>query len=478
MADPTDVDPTTNEPPATAHTDAETEDDTTASTETGKAATGEADGGTGAAEAETTQTSETGTTETAETDGNAEATGTETTVTPTTEAETTHISETAETGRTETAETGTDTEAAKTETSETSETPEPKAPVVTTPTWWEWVRRHRTPVLVVAGLVVVALVTTVVLVSSFATGPKDVVQDYMDAIHAGDTETALDIAGEPEATGRQEFLSADALADDWSVDAIVERHRRDDESYVDVTISAGGTSRQGRFHLVRGEDDQWTMESPYVLVNLAAGGLDAVELGSVRQETQRGADTPDVKLLLVFPGVYRLYPSLAKRITVEPKMLIATPMANPESPLPVSADFSLTDEGAKQAQEAINARVDECAEKTDIDPAGCPFNAEDKAIIRALDDVEGVTWTVVSYPEAHFTKSDNGGLALILRKPGTVTLTGTGVPEEPEGSPRTTFTTTCEFGLSGFSYDMTMDGLTVDSNPRDNYSASSRTVCF
>ena len=123
-------------------------------------------------------------------------------------------------------------------------------------------------------------VPVVVAVSS-SSGPTAVVRDYLDAIRAGDTQAALEIAGEPKPEGRLEFLSADALADDWTVDAIVERHRTDDEVDVDVTISTEHDSEQGRFHLVD-DDDGWTIEAPFVAVDLVAGDLDVVELGGVR----------------------------------------------------------------------------------------------------------------------------------------------------------------------------------------------------
>jgi hypothetical protein len=346
------------------------------------------------------------------------------------------------------------------------------------PTWWTWVTEHRKPVMLVAGLVVAGLVATAVAVTVFASKPADVVRDYMDAIRAGDTQAALEIAGEPDAGDRLTFLSSDALADDWTVDAVVERHLRDDEADVDVTISAGDTAGQGRFHLTRG-DDGWTIDAPFVQVDLAAGDLDVVELGGVRRKVTRPADpTSGGVRLLVFPGVYELYPSLADQITFAPATLIATPRKSKDETLRFTTDYTLTKTGAGAARQAINARIDDCATKSDLSPVGCPFNAGLARVTRGLTDLGDVDWTVVTHPEARIVADGTGGFRLIVRKPGTVRLTGSGAPEEPAGAPRATFTATCEFGLESLTVAMTMAGFTSDGDGRDPYQAARETHCF
>lgn len=357
---------------------------------------------------------------------------------------------------------------------------EERAPVVgqSVPGWWAWVAGHRKPVMLVAGLVVVALVATVVAVTVFAAKPVDVVGDYLDAIHAGDTRAALEIAGEPDAGDRLAFLSPDALADDWTIDAVVERHRRDDEADVDVTIRAGDTAEQGRFHLTYG-DDGWTIDAPFVQVDLMAGDLDVVELGDLRRKVPRTADrTIDAVRLLVFPGVYELYPSLANQLTFAPATLIATPRKSKEETLRFTTDHTITKTGADAAQQAINAHIDDCATKSDLSPAGCPFNAGLDRVTRGLTDIGDVAWTVVTHPEARIVASSTGGFNPVLRKPGTVRLTGTGAPEEPAGAPRVTFATTCEFGLETMTVTMTMTGFTSDGDGRDPYLAAQKTRCF
>lgn len=363
------------------------------------------------------------------------------------------------------------------------ETPENESPAVaesrvgerqlaggTQPVWWEWVIGHRWPVIGVITLVVVALVGTLVTVSLLTAGPKEVVQEYMDAIRTGDTRTALEIAGgEPEPGARLAFLSANALADGWTVDAVVERHVREKEADVDVTLGKDGASAQGRFHVVDG-DDGWTIESPFVRVDLVVGRLGAVELGAERQ----AARTDQGVALLVFPGVYELYPGLADRVTFEPGVIFAVPQESENTTQRIAAGMALTTAGVDAVQKTIDARIDECATTTDATPTGCPFNVENG--VGDLYDIRDVTWTVVTHPVVHVAVDNGGGLTLVVRKPGTVKVTGTGEPDE--GGAARAFDATCEFGLDNLTISMTTDGFTSGGKTGDPYEASLTTRCY
>ena len=344
----------------------------------------------------------------------------------------------------------------------------------TIPPWWTWVGSHRKPVVLVVVLVVVAVVGTVVAVSLTRERPQDVVRAYLDALRSGDTQAALEIAGEPEDNRRVRFLSADALADDWAVDAIAERHVRDTEADVDVTISAGGTSKQGRFHMVK-DDDGWKMESPFVKVDLAVPGLDVVELGGVRQPAERDQATQLVPLLL-FPGVYELYPSLGDRLTFDPALFIAAPREADESVIRLAPAYSLTEAGATAAQKAVNTAIDECATQAVRNPPGCPFDITEASALWVYDDVTDVGWTVVTHPEAHFATRNDGGIALVVRKPGTVRVTGTGIPGD--GAAPAPFALTCEFGLDNLTVAVQGDDIVIEHVTGDEYAAAFSTTCF
>jgi hypothetical protein len=346
----------------------------------------------------------------------------------------------------------------------------------TVPAWWTWVGRHRKPVILVALVVVVAVAGTLVAVSTVGgQSPRDVVQSYLDAIRSGDTQAALEIAGEPADDGRLRFLSSDALADDWAVDAVVERHVRENEADVDVTLRAGKTAQQGRFHVVKG-DDGWTIESPFVKVDFTVGDLDVVELGDVRQPVERDETTQAVPLLL-FPGVYELYPSLKSRITFDQPLLVATPREANDTTVRFTAAYTLTGGGAEAAQKAVNASVDRCAAQPVVSPPGCPFDVAENSTVWGLDEVTDVAWTVQTHPVAFFVQERNtGGISLVVRKPGTVRVTGTGMPED--GGARTPFALTCEFGLDNLTLAVTQDGIEIGNVTGDEYSAPLATECF
>jgi hypothetical protein len=376
---------------------------------------------------------------------------------------------------TEPAEPGTEDSQPDTDSPGTAGSVADRPPTGTTPAWWSWVARRRKRVALVAGLVVVAVVATVVTISVTAAGPKDVVQSYMDAIHAGDVDAALEIAGEPEDDGRLEFLSADALADDWSVGAIVERHRRDDEADVDVTITAGDISQQGRFHVVKG-DDGWTIEAPFVDVELQVAGVSTVELGGVEQAATATAPGGTIPLR-VFPGAYDLYPSLAKQVTFEPGVLIAAPVPSADQKGRFYAEYTLTRDGAAFVNGAIADRVTTCAAETTISPDGCPFSGENERALFPFSSIEKVSWAVTRMPDARFVP-DVGGLRMVLRAPGLVTLSGSGFPYESDGDKARPFTVTCEFGVDNLAVAVTKDGLAVNGAVGRPYAAAETTHCF
>jgi hypothetical protein len=318
----------------------------------------------------------------------------------------------------------------------------------TRPVWWEWFGRHRLALLIGAGVLTVALVATFVGIAISAPGPEDVVEDYLDALQAGDTDAALEIVGKPKVGNRLDFVTTDAMADGWTVDSVVVHNLRDnsreDEADVDVTISTKNETAQGRFHVVE-RDGEWRIDTPFVKLDMTVVGLDTITLGGVTRKVQHTDPAGDVPLLL-FPGAYRP-DSTKSHVALSPGEFIATPQPSEEYPRSYTPTIELTDDGAQQAQRAIDAFIDDCAEKTDILPAGCPFSADD--VVGSWTEVKTLAWRVTTHPEAVFEPNGAGGFALITRKPGIVELAGTGVEDEP---PAKRFAATCEFSIGEQKY--------------------------
>lgn len=320
-------------------------------------------------------------------------------------------------------------------------------------------RRPRTLIAtaVAAGVVVAG---GVVLLST-EDSPVPVIQEYLDAIRSGDTEAALRIAGDPIADGP--FLSAKALADDWHVDKVVERHHTGDMAEVDVTISTGGRSQQGRFSL-REFDGDWKIQNPFVDVALATGPLDTLELGgeTVPSEQLKSAS------VRLFPGAYRLYPSLADRVTYTPTHLLALPREKWQPPMAITGE--LTQRGADLARQTFKDRLDNCAKQTVGNPKGCPFGAaaygggEYTTDVMIDDDifteVRDVSWQITTYPEVAF-EPDTGGFLTVLRKPGHLRLTGSGIPLNDSESGRVSLVADCGVYLKDLWLVPAQDGFTL-----------------
>ncbi len=369
---------------------------------------------------------------------------------------------------------GSDATGAQSEGSTSDSSPTYRA---TTPVWWEWVGRHRKQVGIVAALVVLAVVATVVTVSVVTPGPKDVVQSYMDALQEGDTQAALDIVGKPKDDFRLRFLSADALADDWTVTSVVELHRRDDEADVDVTIASGDISEQGRFHVVKGEDG-WRIEAPFVWVDLVVRGIDTIELGRAREAVPGDTREGRPVSLLLFPGAYDLYPSLADHVTFDPGVLIAAPQPSVDQPTRLTVGYTVTEKGTAAANEVLADRVEECAATPDRASLGCPFDKWKDRVLLGYSDAVDVTWAVTSPPKARFVPTSGGGQEIVVHTPGRATVTGKGIPYEPEGAAPEPFTVTCEFGVGGMAVAVDVDAETVFSVVDRPYAVDDETICF
>lgn len=328
-----------------------------------------------------------------------------------------------------------------------------------------WLRRPRT--LIVTAVAAALVVAGGVFLLSTEDDPVPVVQEYLDAIHAGRINAALVIAGDPRG-GFHPFLSADALADDWRVDEIVERHRAGDMAEVEVTISAGGNSEQGRFSL-RNFDGDWTIQNPYVTVSLDIGPMDMVELGGEEVPSEQLDSTPAATTVtvLLFPGAYRLYPSLADRVTLESTHLLALPHEEPQSPMVVTGE--LTEQGTDIAQQTFKDHLDNCVKHTVVSPKDCPFSARpDRRAVRTealidedtFTEVRDLSWRITAYPEVTFDPG-NGGFAVLPGKPGALRLTGSGIPPNGNESDRAGFTADCGFRIEYVWLAPAKDGFSV-----------------
>src|SRR5690606_17519359 len=116
----------------------------------------------------------------------------------------------------------------------------------------------------------------------------------------------------------------------------------------------------------------------------------------------------------------------------------------------VRPTYTVTRAGTAEATRSLDAYIDECVATRSLSPQGCPMSAEHERLLNDLD-VDDVTWTLVNYPEPYFRARPDGSLELLVRKPGTATMTGMAVPDDADGATPTPITVTCEFGFGNLN---------------------------
>ena len=162
-----------------------------------------------------------------------------------------------------------------------------------------------------AGLAVVLLLAGAGLYLALrGSAPEDVVTAYLNALRAGDVDTALTYTDEDSgddlsaADSARGFLAGDT-EDEWSFGQVIRRgsgdHHTGEPDFprttVDATLTgADGATAQNRFELIK-FNGEWTIDNPLIELDLSKLPLDFVEFNGVTADT--------AKPVTLFPGVYR-----------------------------------------------------------------------------------------------------------------------------------------------------------------------------
>ncbi|GIG70084.1 hypothetical protein [Phytomonospora endophytica] len=325
-----------------------------------------------------------------------------------------------------------------------------------------------------AGALTVAVAATVVVIAVNRTTPEDVVEDYFAHLLARDAEGALEYTDQLAffADTSADLLVPAAMADDWEVTRLVRRHNEDeDPAAVDVTITAAdGTSREGRFELVEG-DDGWRILNP--LVKLRTGELpaDFLELNGVVSTAEN---------LWLFPGAYRPYPSLAEVVTAPSYVAVPRSGDGRDQPDGIVGEkylplFAAGPELADALQRGLAAWLDACAAQGLPNPTGCPFKAGYGGANRvALEDgseynTPTVVWEVEKYPVVRLTPGPSD-FSLITVAPGVIRVSGEGRPYYHPDRPVEKFSGRCGFSLGAVTVRIAPGGFAFGD--RDVYSST------
>jgi hypothetical protein len=333
----------------------------------------------------------------------------------------------------------------------------------------EDVQRPRYPVGIIAFATIVAIIVAWVAIASAATrSPEEAVEDYLTAIANKDIDTALELAGEYGSVPYGEdaaFLTAAAIADDWWVVSVEESGPGEysSERRVKATIAGENGTASAEFDVTEIDDD-WQLDDPFVEVSFPRSPLAYVQAND--QVVPLDADLPTAATFELFPGPYRFFQSVPGVVdTPKTELVAAYPSEDTgyDERNIVPGALTPTGDTVRNVQQVIHERIDECVTFATETPFGeCPFATDgeiDTTNGKRVTEPWGLSWKVVSYPEITVrddrTDEYQPGFAVDAAKPGTVTLSGTGLDTDDKP---TRFTVTCDIDLTGYLATIDADG--------------------
>jgi hypothetical protein len=333
----------------------------------------------------------------------------------------------------------------------------------------EWPRERRAPVGIIAFATIVAVIIAWVAIDTSANrSPVEAVEDYLTAIAEKDVDAALELAGEYTSVpyGKDAaFLTAAAIADGWWVVSVEEAGEGEysTERRVKATIAGENGTASAEFDVSEiGED--WRIKDPFVQVTFPRSPLSYAQAND--QIVPLESDLAPGSTFQLFPGPYRFFQSVPGIVDTPKAELVAAypdPDAGYDERNIVPGALTPSGDAVRNAQQMVNDRIDECATfATEVPYGDCPFATDgeiDTTNGKRVSKPWGLSWKVVSYPEITVTddRSDEfaPGFAVRMAKPGTVTLSGTGLDTEDKP---TRFTVTCDIDLSGYLVTLDADG--------------------
>ncbi|MGA7205315.1 MAG: hypothetical protein WBX27_11860 [Specibacter sp.] len=314
--------------------------------------------------------------------------------------------------------------------------------------------------LLILMLAIAAAIVTIAVVNSSSFGPQRTVQNYLDALRAGDGAKALGLLQARVPGANAAVLDGDGLAK--SQEAVTDVHLDDptdapeNHKRVHVSYSIAGAELATDFTLIPGPKhwlffDSWVM-APTTLpvINVSVVNANQAAINGVPVNMPDGKNS----FAVFYPGHYEA--------EYRSPLFAAPPVTrNVNSPLTAVPAVALTtgptSELLSQVGGTIHKYLDACAKQSVLMPSNCPMSA-------ATDNrvTSAVKWTIVEYPAV--TISPYGG---------TWVLAPLTVKAQVEYQQQDLFTgvvspvkTTEDFG---FTAKLSIDGTTVGVTPVVSY---------
>lgn len=289
------------------------------------------------------------------------------------------------------------------------------------------------------------------------------VRAYLEAVQAGDVETALAMVGDVSGAAT-DYLAPEALDSRWVINEVAQvsysEHTLDGttvvyaEVYVEIE-AFDGTRLGGRLGVQILEGDvsvqggmRFSFFDSEILEHFGINGLSA-DMGHMMEE------------FWLLPGVYEFYEHIPSTIDVDmPPVLVLgnelIPLGGshtlPRFPRPT---IEATSEGRELVAERLREHFDTCAARPQIE--GCAFALPPESEGR-IALAEGAEWTITAYPEATTAPWRHGTLGheLFTAEPGRAEVPVT--VTEPGGGGTHETTLSCAIWVDGIYAKFDFDG--------------------
>ena len=223
--------------------------------------------------------------------------------------------------------------------------------------------------------------------ASSSLSPGQTVQQYLEALAAGDAEKALSFgASQPAST---EFLTNEILAKQIAEMPITNIRILGENgggelirtSWVNVAVNFGDVVDDVQLMLRKDNDDVWKLENAAVKLDSSLSGLTNEALDTV---TVFGKNL-DKGAVYVFPGYLEIGSSNEYlEVTSEPVLLRGLSLGGSY----LSPEVALNDAGSDAIEQAVADAFANCQASNKLDPPGCPTK------IGAADSYDAVDGTV------------------------------------------------------------------------------------
>lgn len=255
-------------------------------------------------------------------------------------------------------------------------------------------RRSYLPWFVALGAVVVAFVTTVIILNSTVYSPAGFVRSYLDALDRRDSVSALELAGtKVVGEASKELLEPAAMAGVDDVELISSVEGEDGIHTVTYSYSADGVPGESSFNVrsngaAFGLFPQWEFSTtPLGVIQFGVIGGNSVTVGG-RDIIMSNPEVRD-PLVVFTPGTYR-FTHDSTFLTADELVVTAT---EPGENIDAAIILRANDHMIETVQTTVDAMLTECTTQTVLQPTGCPFG---RPVVNRI--VGDPAWSIAQFP--------------------------------------------------------------------------------